>query len=515
MSRFDTVFWSWVRAAQGLAGGLHCCMKRTANAASGLLAVLLALLPAAAMAGGLTCECKAPSCGNGAVSAQLGKVFRDVPAVSLERMFGPSRTGEAKTGWECSDGPRPTATAPAPAQPSAPDPNQQALFTCTCTKEKCGGPGTMPGQKGEQQGALSKSFVLSLFQPQVTGPYATGWQCADGHGTAVAPTAAPAEAATATGPIVTASTRYTCTCTKDLCGGKDGFTEAERGQKHTGIASARLSGKYGPELTGAQATGWACQPDGPVAKFSCTCSRESCAGKGGVLPGERGQKHTGISETKLAALYGPERTQDQATGWTCTEEKPEVAKVPAASSGPAAQPYVCRCDGLLGCGAGGAQPGKRGETHHNVPAAKIRSVYHSEVAGGWVCTAVPLPPPVNVLPVGVDPGYVCRCVGAGGCGAKNTPMAPVGAVREGVPLAQINTMYQSDQQINGWRCTRPANTVISGPGLDPGYVCRCQAKYGCFDAQGKFGEVRSGIPESHLQTLYNESGHNSWACTLK
>ncbi len=41
------------------------------------------------------------TCGNGAMSATRGKVMHGVPGLSLERTFGPSRTGAEKTGWVC------------------------------------------------------------------------------------------------------------------------------------------------------------------------------------------------------------------------------------------------------------------------------------------------------------------------------------------------------------------------------------------------------------------------------
>ena len=290
-------------------------------------------LPGTALAESVDCICQAESCGNGVTPGTRGKVYRNIPTLSIERMFGPSRTGDAKTGWECGVGrgevsqpaqPLPPASRPAAPQPAA----SREFYACTCPQESCGGTGDiMPGRKGERQELLSKGYVAAKFLPG--GFVTTGWQCVSGTGEVYkAPEPDPRQ-------------RYTCTCTAASCGGKDGIVPAERGQQHTGVGLARLVPKYGLNRIGSEATGWTCKaeaPPPPPPKYTCTCSRESCGGQDNILEADRGQRHTSIPAAQLAGSYGPERTGTAATGWTCAEEgsgkSAALAPAPAAALAP-------------------------------------------------------------------------------------------------------------------------------------------------------------------------------------
>lgn len=315
----------------------------------------------------------------------------------------------------------------------------------------------MPGTQSEKQEGLGRGFAVARFRSYLTGKEATGWQCVDGRGEALPAPAGP--------PPPDPRLRYTCTCMVSTCGGTDGIMPGDKGQEHSGIAIARLSPKYGPERRGAEATGWSCKPEAlpPSPKFTCTCERDVCGGQNSTFEGERGQRHSGVAESRLQAGYGPERSGAEATGWSCVEEKKPPVTTAAA-------------------------------------APAVGSALAAPIAGG------------------PDPGYQCRCEGFLGCGAGGAPYGKKNELRQGVPGEQIDSLYHSDQP-NGWACTRPAGFVTALPGVDPGYVCRCQGlgPFGCGDsgsgsAQGKKGETRVGIPRSHLTSLYYAGG---WVCTLK
>jgi hypothetical protein len=424
-----------------------------------LTAVALPLL-GSARAENFTCTCQAASCGNGVTGGTQGKVYRDVPALSAERMFGPSRTGAEKTGWVCGAA---SAAGAAPAARAAQD-----TYTCTCTQQHCGGSGTMTGTHGERQEHLAKGIVSTAFRPYLTGAAATGWSCTSGSGEPFPAPSAPPPATlghASTGEpsaAVDPRQRYTCSCLFATCGGEGGFAAAERGQQHTGISLARLGPKYGPARTGAEATGWACKAEAAPPKYVCTCSRDACGGPDNILEGERGQRHTGVAASHLTASYAPERTGAEATGWTCAEERPPAP--------PAPRPVVA---------------------------------------------AVPAAAPVGAVAYAADPGYMCRCEGHGVCGFNGAPYAKRGEVRDGVPAAHINVLYHSDEP-NGWVCSRPAGAVLA-PAADPGYVCRCQGNYcGAHNAPyAKQGEIRYGVPAAHINDLYHSDQPGGWVCSTK
>ena len=404
------------------------------------------------------CTCTLPTCGNGATPGTQNQVYHGVPGLSLDRMFAPNKTGDEKTGWECvlvadyhppTTRPKTVTATPvkvAEAEKKAAAPSDpKTVFSCVCGKPRCGGAGLMPGAQNDRHESLSPGLIAARFQPGSP----SGWQCQNGLGE-------PFSIADAA-PVLNPNLRYACTCTQPTCGGKDGIVEGERGQKHSGITASRVGPKYGPERSGETATGWTCKSEGPAPKFSCTCGRDLCGGKDGILEGERGQVHSGVSLLRLQSGYGPERQGDAATGWTCTQETAQsVATAPApspiaASAGGLDPGYVCRCEGALGCGAGGAPFGKKGEVRNNVPASLINDRYQSDKPGGWVCSvaAGTVPRTIQGLP---DPGYVCRCEGLLGCGAGGAPFGKKNEVRTGVPAIHITQLYQSDVP-GGWVCS--------------------------------------------------------------
>lgn len=408
------------------------------------------------------CTCAAPTCGNGATKGTQNQVYHGVPLLSLERMFAPAKTGAEKTGWECvpvadyrpsaraaqtaaapSSAPDAVTTPAGAAVPAPPDP--KTIFSCQCQKPRCGGAGLMPGTQNERHESLSPGLVAARFQPGA----ATGWQCQNGLGAVFSAT----DAATPLDQNV----RYACTCTQASCGGKDGIIDGEKGQKHSGISAARVGPKYGPERYGEQATGWVCKPDGPAPKFTCACERSTCGGKDGVIEGEQGQRHSGIALARLQSSYGPDRSGELATGWTCTQESIPAAPTalpqsPSAKAQGGPDPgYVCRCEGLLGCGVGGAPYGKKGEVRNNVPASLIIDSYHSDVPGGWICSVAPGTVPLTVLGL-PDPGAVCRCEGVLGCGAGGALVGKKGEVRVGVPAVHIKRLFHADVP-GGWVCS--------------------------------------------------------------
>lgn len=401
-----------------------------------------------------TCTCQAVSCGNGATSGTEGKVYRKIPEISVARMFAPERTGAAKTGWACVAEAAPAGSSPTLGSVPKGD---EDTYTCTCKLDPCGGSGVMSGTFGESRSGLAKAYVASRYRPDLSGGAVTGWNCVNGLGQSFPMPAAPAAVRpdAATGAV--GGDRYTCICNQPLCGGKDGVVEGERGQQHTGISGARLGAKYGPERKGDLATGWNCKSEEPPPKYACTCTRDVCRGDNGIIEGDRDQRHSGIAAGRLQASYGPERIGSAATGWTCEIERRTAAVPggqPAGSAGVAGgvvwagvdPGYVCECQGLLGCG----QPyAKRGEVREGVPGMHINSVYHSDQPGSWVCTR---PASAASIPGLIDPGYVCRCNGHFGCGAKGSPRAKRDEVREGVPASHINTLYHSDEP-GGWVCT--------------------------------------------------------------
>lgn len=447
------------------------CLERLASVSRGFLigmtlaasGVFVGHANAAAPSGQLfVCTCAAPTCGNGATPGTQNQVYHRVPLLSLERMFAPAKTGAEKTGWECvsiadyipsapavqaaavpSQAPDSAKTAPAMAVAAPSDP--KTIFSCQCQKPRCGGAGLMPGTQNERHESLSPGLVAARFQPGT----ATGWQCQNGLG-------AVFSAADAATPL-DQNVRYACTCTQASCGGKDGIIDGERGQKHSGISAARVSPKYGPERYGEQATGWVCKPDGPAPKFTCACERSTCGGKDGVMEGEQGQRHSGIALARLQSSYGPDRSGEQATGWTCTQESllpapTALTQSPSAKAqGGTDSGYVCRCEGLLGCGVGGAPYGKKGEVRNNVPASLIVDSYHSDVPGGWVCSVAPGTVPHTVLGL-PDPGSVCRCEGLAGCGSGGAPVGKKGEVRFGVPAIHIKRLFHADVP-GGWVCS--------------------------------------------------------------
>lgn len=283
-----------------------------------------------------TCTCQQDSCGNGAMSATKGKVMNGIPPVSMERMFGPSKTGAEKTGWVCESNEQIRARQRAQAAAAA---GPVEHYICTCAADACGGIGIIEGKKLEQHKGLLKSVVRTNYAPTRTGSEVTGWQCTTDTGVAFAddepaPSSSPAAQA--------AASRYTCSCTRASCGGQDGVLEGEQGQRHTGVPESRLDSSYGTTRLGEAQTGWVCKVDGPPPprrKYTCTCSRESCGGQAGILPAERGQRHTAISEARLAASYGPARIGEEATGWVCAQEQPTQRP-------PSAQRSVVRRDDM-------------------------------------------------------------------------------------------------------------------------------------------------------------------------
>lgn len=414
------------------------------------------LLCAPAQAEDFVCVCKAPNCGNGGTPGVEGKLYRDVPSLSAERIFGPSRTGSDKTGWVCQSQ---TAYDQVQASRDAQARNAQEVYTCTCKRDSCEGIAVIPGSRNEKHERVARGLVAANYLPSRTDGSGTGWECQNSRGEeyepppAAGPPPSPPPTRAAAQGAADSNQRYSCRCTLPTCGGKDGITEGERGQVHSGVSGARLGTKYGPQRSGKDASGWTCQSEGPPPKYTCLCTRDSCGGKNGVLEGERGQKHTAVSAVRLPASYAPERTGAEATGWKCEIEHPEGAPAAPAGSVPgiviatvAPDPgYRCRCEGWGGCGFGGAPNAKRGEVRDGVALSQIDTLYHSDKPGGWVCTRAP--------GTGGDPGYVCRCDGWGGCGAGGTPNAKRGEVHEGVPEQHLSTLYHSDQP-GGWVCTR-------------------------------------------------------------
>ena len=438
-------------------GSLH---SKTEGALFGMTLMASSLIPGLAHAQLFVCTCAAPSCGNGVTPGSQDQVYHGVPALSLERMFAPTRTGAAKTGWECVTAAdykpaakrRGEATQPEAALPPQLDP--KSSYVCTCQRPRCGGSGIMPGEEKERHGSLAAGFVSARFQPGS----ATGWQCQNGLGEAFVESPKAPPPAPPAPPAIDPNLRYACTCSLSTCGGKDGITEAERGQRHSGISAARVASRYAPERSGDSATGWTCKPDGPAPKFSCTCNRELCGGKDGITEGERTQKHSGVSLSRVPTSYGPERTGDSATGWTCSEEgraAPAIAQVanpPGVAAAPAQDAgYICRCEGLLGCGSGGAPYGKKGEVRRGVPANLIDDLYHSDVPGAWVCSVAPGTVAMSIRGL-LESGYTCRCEGILGCGSGGAVYGTKGEVRQGVPAVHIKSRYRADVP-GGWACT--------------------------------------------------------------
>lgn len=300
------------------------------NIRSLLLHVLVVsglLAPSGAAADEYVCTCQQEACGNGGMTATKGKVMSGIPDVSLERMFGPSRTGADKTGWVCESRAQILARQRAQAAAAA---GPVEYFTCTCAAETCGGIGIIEGKRNELHKSLIKSAVRTNYAPSRAGSEATGWQCATESGAKLEEPEPPP------GPSGgTSGLRYTCSCTRPRCGGADGILEGEQGQRHSGISEARLDPGYGSVRLGEAVTGWACKPESPPPprpRYACTCSRDSCGGTDGILPGELGQRHTGIPEARLQAGYGPARSGEQATGWSCTQEKAAPVAAPARYS---------------------------------------------------------------------------------------------------------------------------------------------------------------------------------------
>lgn len=270
------------------------------------------------------------------MSAARGKVMRGVPSLSLERTFGPSRTGAEKTGWVCESAEvlaeqerqrQAAAWAARAARPVVP----MEHYICTCTREMCGGIGIVEGRRNERHNGVLTSVVRANYAPERKGSDATGWQCTTVAGKVYEVEPEPGQPEEGAAATVAKVGRYTCTCSRPTCGGKDGVLEGEQGQRHTGIAAARLDSAYGPSLAGDSATGWVCQPDGPLPprpKYTCTCNRDSCGGKDGIAEAERGQRHTGVSAARVESSYGPSRAGEAATGWSCAVEAPPAAPRP-------------------------------------------------------------------------------------------------------------------------------------------------------------------------------------------
>jgi len=322
---------------------------------------------------------------------------------------------------------------------------------------------------------------------------------------------------------------FSCTCEQDSCGNR--ATPGRKGQVFKKLPAMSVERAFAPSRTGADKTGWVCTADETApARYTCTCSRETCGGPPGIQTGAVGQRHMGVQPQQLTPNYGQDRIAEAATGWICQLESEQGVAAPVAVAPAVDAGYVCRCQGVLGCGSGGAPFAKRGEVREGVPAVHINSLYHSDQPGGWVCS---LPPGASATMTGqtapgqptVDVGYVCRCQGLAGCGAGGAPFAKRGEVRAGVPAGHINTLYHSDQP-GGWVCSLPldagaalgATSPMGQPAVDAGYVCRCQGVLGCGSGGAPFakrGEVREGVPAIHINTLYHSDQPGGWVCSTK
>jgi hypothetical protein len=245
-----------------------------------------------------------------------------IPAVSLERTFGPSRTGADKTGWVCES----RAQILLRHLAGSPSVGSAEHYTCVCKAETCFGIGIVEGKHNEQHKGLQRSVVRTNYAPGRTGSEATGWQCRSESGAALEEEAEPApgnERGAASG------WRHACTCTRPRCGGQHGIIEGDQGQRHSGIPESQLDLSYGSVQYGQDVTGWVCRPESPPPpppRFRCTCSRESCGGADGITPGDRGQIHASITEARLHSSYSPARSGEQDTGWVCMQEPSASAR---------------------------------------------------------------------------------------------------------------------------------------------------------------------------------------------
>lgn len=306
------------------------------------VAIWLVLAPlASARAENFNCICLQERCGNGAMPGKRGEVRRGIVSSFVERLYGPSRTGDEQTGWSCvpngtslPDVPAP----PPPAQESAPAattptaPVDQSRYVCICSKPSCGGIGVIEGKQGDRHAGLRRTQAKKLYLADES----SGWKCESESGTEpatalVAGPDSPASTASASTDRESprdpararrsASERYACRCTRATCGG-EGLIDGVQGQNHSGIPAARVESLYGPSRSGSASTGWVCQgePTTAMSRYTCTCERPTCGG-GGLLEAERGQRHQGIPESRVDVQYGPARKGDEASGWVCQRER--------------------------------------------------------------------------------------------------------------------------------------------------------------------------------------------------
>ena len=165
----------------------------------------------------------------------------------------------------------------------------------------------------------------------------------------------------------------------------------ERGQKHSGITASRVGPKYGPERSGETATGWTCKSEGPAPEVFVYLWARSLRWQRRNPRRERGQVHSGVSLLRLQSGYGPERQGDAATGWTCTQETAQsVCDSPSAQSDcrvrRRSRSWLCLPLRRRTWLGAGGAPLAKGEVRNNVPASLINDRYQSDKPGGWVCS---------------------------------------------------------------------------------------------------------------------------------
>jgi hypothetical protein len=164
------------------------------------------------------------------------------------------------------------------------------------------------------------------------------------------------------------------------------------GQQDIGKTAAQVATQYAPGRVGGALTGWACRIHATVNV--CTCigmpdlpSLCDNGAIGGVSFGQPGgpSVHTNVSIEQVFSLYGPDRTGDDKTGWSC---------VPQRFDNGADILYTCECvDATCGNGAPSATFGTIITTKAPstpITALDVDGLYGVHRFGpqntGWQCT---------------------------------------------------------------------------------------------------------------------------------
>jgi hypothetical protein len=104
---------------------------------------------------------------------------------------------------------------------------------------------------------------------------------------------------------------FTCAC--DATGGcGNNAIGGAFNDLHQGLTQAEVASDYGPDLTGAQATGWVCLEE---RSYVCGCFADACGNDG--VGGDHGDLKTGLTAVDVAQSFSPWRTDARSTGWQC------------------------------------------------------------------------------------------------------------------------------------------------------------------------------------------------------